>query len=449
MKTKLLLSSFFLFSALLLQGQWYFTTLSEPKSTMGTVSMCNKAWFAGGTTAEGVISDVEVYDISTGLCEITGNLSIARSGSCGVACGSKLFFGGGMVSWTFFSNRVDIYDTLTQVWSTDSLIIPRFLPSAVSYGNLVVFAGGLTDMYLNSTSLVEIYDLETETWSTDDLSIERCCMASAVVCDLAIFAGGFINQENISDRVDIYNFSTQTWETATLSEPRAFCQAITLGNKVLIAGGIKAINVPSNRVDIYDASTNTWSIDSLSVPRAMVTAAIVGSRAYFTGGATFNYGWHDYSDVIDIYDDDGQTWSVEHLLIPRITYSVGVGNYLVIAGGELSATGLTELVEVFQDTLGVGLHESSVVSRQWSVISYPNPTQGIVDFRFSIDDLRWVSLKIYDLQGREVATVLDGMWYGGKGVRWDASGLPAGIYYYRLTTGDRRLTTDSGKMVKN
>jgi len=41
-------------------------------------------------------------------------------------------------------------------------------------------------------------------------------------------------------------------------------------------------------------------------------------------------------------------------------------------------------------------------------------------------------LKVYNAQGQEVATVLDGPWPGDQVVRWDASTMPAGIYFYQL-----------------
>ncbi len=97
----------------------------------------------------------------------------------------------------------------------------------------------------------------------------------------------------------------------------------------------------------------------------------------------------------------------------------------------------------------VDVEESPVVSHQSAVKTYPNPTEGSVDFRFSIFDFRRVSLKMYNAQGQEVATVLDELLTKGEHtVRWDATNLPAGIYYYRLTTNDIRLTTESGKIVK-
>jgi len=61
---------------------------------------------------------------------------------------------------------------------------------------------------------------------------------------------------------------------------------------------------------------------------------------------------------------------------------------------------------------------------------------------------RWVSLKIYDVQGIEVAVVLDeDLPAGERTVKWDAEAMPAGIYFYRLSTNKcQRLTC--GKLVK-
>jgi hypothetical protein len=56
-------------------------------------------------------------------------------------------------------------------------------------------------------------------------------------------------------------------------------------------------------------------------------------------------------------------------------------------------------------------------------------------------------LKVYDVTGKEVAMVLDGRWSGGQVIRWDASSLPAGIYFYRTSTIDNRPST-MGKIVK-
>ena len=48
-----------------------------------------------------------------------------------------------------------------------------------------------------------------------------------------------------------------------------------------------------------------------------------------------------------------------------------------------------------------------------------------------------VELKIFDVLGREVATLVNERKAAGShSVRWDAAGMPSGVYFYRLQAGD-------------
>ncbi|MDP4175909.1 MAG: T9SS type A sorting domain-containing protein, partial [Bacteroidota bacterium] len=50
-------------------------------------------------------------------------------------------------------------------------------------------------------------------------------------------------------------------------------------------------------------------------------------------------------------------------------------------------------------------------------------------------------LKVYDLLGREIATLIDGILPAGQNsVKFDASGLASGIYLYQLKTGSSVIT---------
>lgn len=65
--------------------------------------------------------------------------------------------------------------------------------------------------------------------------------------------------------------------------------------------------------------------------------------------------------------------------------------------------------------------------------NFPNPFNPATEFRYRIADFGFVTLKIFDMLGREVATVVNG-WYaaGEYRIRFDASSLASGVYWYRL-----------------
>jgi len=78
--------------------------------------------------------------------------------------------------------------------------------------------------------------------------------------------------------------------------------------------------------------------------------------------------------------------------------------------------------------------------------NYPNPFNPTTTIRFSLTPSlsQWervsegrvrVTLKFFDMLGREVATLVDGELHAGEhSVVFNAKGLASGIYFYRLTT---------------
>jgi hypothetical protein len=76
--------------------------------------------------------------------------------------------------------------------------------------------------------------------------------------------------------------------------------------------------------------------------------------------------------------------------------------------------------------------------------NYPNPFNPSTNIRFSISDLpagrqgsRFTTLKVYDVLGNEVATLVNEEKPAGSyEVSFNASMLASGIYYYRLTAGN-------------
>jgi len=73
--------------------------------------------------------------------------------------------------------------------------------------------------------------------------------------------------------------------------------------------------------------------------------------------------------------------------------------------------------------------------------NYPNPFNPVTTIEYQLPRTGRVSLVVYDLLGREVATLVDGTEEQGfKSVTFDASSLASGIYLYRLRAGDYSQT---------
>lgn len=69
--------------------------------------------------------------------------------------------------------------------------------------------------------------------------------------------------------------------------------------------------------------------------------------------------------------------------------------------------------------------------------NYPNPFNPATKIGFSLSNPGHVSLKIFDLLGREVATLADGEVSAGfHSVDFNASNLASGTYFYKLTSGE-------------
>lgn len=86
--------------------------------------------------------------------------------------------------------------------------------------------------------------------------------------------------------------------------------------------------------------------------------------------------------------------------------------------------------------------------------NYPNPFNPTTKIRFAISrdalnaswkDTRSVSLRVYDVVGREVATLVNEQLQPGTyEVEWDGSKYSSGVYFYKLVTDG---FSDTKKMV--
>ena len=69
--------------------------------------------------------------------------------------------------------------------------------------------------------------------------------------------------------------------------------------------------------------------------------------------------------------------------------------------------------------------------------NYPNPFNPKTIINYQLSMFNFISLKVYDILGNEVATLVNERQNAGTySVEWDASNYPSGVYFYKLQAGE-------------
>ena len=84
---------------------------------------------------------------------------------------------------------------------------------------------------------------------------------------------------------------------------------------------------------------------------------------------------------------------------------------------------------------GVNSSESDAVPAHFGMNqNYPNPFNPTTSITYGLPEASQVSLKIYNVLGQLVATLVDERKEAGEyTAEWNAGSVPSGVYYYRLT----------------
>jgi hypothetical protein len=173
-------------------------------------------------------------------------------------------------------------------------------------------------------------------------------------------------------------------------------------------GRICAFNYRGETISGFPISPGNPILNSFTTHVTMVDIDGDGGTDIFAGRVDKNvYGW----DTPGVYDSV-HVWS---------TFKGNAAR----TGGQLRSPYLVSVGEESARPLSFSLDQN-----------YPNPFNPSTQIRFTLAVEARTQVQIFDLLGRRVATLIDGVLARGSHVaEWDASGMATGAYFCRLTSG--------------
>ncbi len=202
------------------------------------------------------------------------------------------------------------------------------------------------------------------------------------------------------------------------------CVCIWRSDFVLPAEMLSFTASPSDRaVTLNWATASETNTEQFVVTRSLerdgVYSEVHRGEAAGSSATRRDYSWTDRSVI------NGRTYYY------KLHYTDANGNHVY------SDNGAPVVVEA---TPGANIPTAFSLQQ-----NFPNPFNAQTSFAFDLPTNEMVSLTVFDLLGREVATVLNGhMEAGHHTLNWSAEGLASGIYTYTLTAGSY---TDSKKLL--
>jgi choice-of-anchor B domain-containing protein len=143
-------------------------------------------------------------------------------------------------------------------------------------------------------------------------------------------------------------------------------------------------------------------------------------------------------DITDPTTPNEIAWYDTYPADNNFTYNGCWGVFMFPSGKIAASDRQTGLYAMMLDTALVGNINNHEIPRNFELKqNYPNPFNPATIIEYSLPKNVHVSLKIYDILGREISALVDKFETAGEhSVTFDASKLPSGIYFYTLKAGD-------------
>lgn len=360
---------------------------------------------------------------------------IGTGGACWNNASSPAFFLVGGLDSILDRSHTDRYDVLSNSWSPVApLPTPVWNNSVAILSDSLYVAGGCINggIFLGvgiPTTAVQKYDIRANTWTTkaplpDSLGLNRLVAYQ----DSLIYSLGGVgsNQMVATDHVFLYNSRTDTWRAGTpLPVPNCGFGCALTGDTIVVVAGGTGFNIGKTNavwrgvISKTDRSQITWTPGTTypGFSRQLLGAAAWGTKGIIVGPGSDMANLLGWRVTNECYVYTNNVW-IAQPNIPLGTSGAGYGSmrignvdlYMVASGFQLAGGNRNPAMQILRDSVVAGVkNDDDRTSGTYSLSqNYPNPFNPTTTIEFITHRSSIVILDVYDLLGRNVATLVNG-----------------------------------------
>jgi len=151
---------------------------------------------------------------------------------------------------------------------------------------------------------------------------------------------------------------------------------------------------------------------------------------------------------IYVSTNNGTSWIKKSEGLPSIntTNNLHIFNNYIYAGIQNQAVWRRPLSELINEIISINPEVPTSFSLEQN---YPNPFNPVTNIRYQVSNNKFVTIKVYDLLGKEIAALVNQKQVPGTyDVSWDGSGYSSGMYFYSLFADGVKMDTKRMVLIK-
>jgi len=317
-------------------------------------------------------------------------------------------------SYLYDANKIYLYNSSGFVYSTNegnSWITIPYPPSSTTSGH-----------YYAKDSVI-IYSTQDGIYKTTNFGVNWIKSDNGVTSPFVLESAVFINESVMFAQIIDWSVNYLLFKSTNggvnwtqivnpynnQNEIKFFTQNLN----TIYAGTMSGLYASTNNGD-------SWTLKSNGMPISSVQGLTYVNNIIYA--ATSTQGIYKSTD-------NALTWQ---------SYNDGISNntiYSISSGGPVLFAGGSGSFYIRNPETSINHIGENIPSKYSLGQNYPNPFNSSSKFKFEISKSGDVKIIVYDIQGREVQTLVNERLSAGTyEVRFDGSMLTSGVYFYRMVT---------------